>query len=178
MCGTGCGIVTYPDSFAAPDFEVYRLTTDAFPEWWRCSYERRGTICEASITKQVNGDYLLEIAVSGNDEFGYNELSAEIVAELLEQQGDRFDLIPMPPRILTAQEVDRMKNLFAELHINRDPPPFTLVCCRGIRLLQIHEWDDVRLGTHTYATSLIDYMDSAAIYGFLREFLPSEYSQP
>lgn len=175
---SGCGFATYPESFAAPEFEVYRLTTDAFPEWWRCSFEPSGTVCEATVTRSTNGEYVLELAVSSNTQFIYPELSPEIVAELTAQESALFDLTLLPPTTLTVQEVDQLKALFGDLHINRHPSPFTLVCCLGLRLLTIHRWDDVQLGTHTRPGVIIDYEDSEAIVRFLSGFVPADLSAP
>lgn len=175
---SGCGFATYPDSFAAPEFEVYRLTTDAFPDWWRCSFERSGTVCEATVTRSNNGEYVLELAVSSNTQFSYAELSPEIVAELAAQESALFDLPLLPPRTLTVQEVDQLKALFGDLHINRHPSPFTLVGYRGLRLLRVHRWDDVQLGTHTRDGTMVDLADSDAIIGSLSGFVPADMLAP
>lgn len=170
---SGCGIVAYPDSYAAPEFEVYQLTTAVFPEWWKCSFEPPGTICEATIIRNDNGEYVAELAVSSNNQFTYDdkseELSPDVLAELAEQE---IELIDLPPRLLTEQEVARMKALFSDLHINRHPSPFALVCCLGGRFLRVHRWDNIELGTHTYNGVMIDYLDSDAIVAFLGEFVP------
>lgn len=165
LYGCGCGIAVYPESYAAPDFDEYRLTTDAFPEYWKCSFERSGTICEATITRNDNGEYIAELAVSSNDQFGFADIPPGVL-------NDQFDLTYLPPRVLTEQEVDRMKALFSDLHINRHPSPFSIVCCFGVRMLRVHRWDDVQLATHTRDSARIDVADSVAIVGFLRELLP------
>ncbi len=165
-CGGGFGsIAVYPEAYAVPEFEEYRLTTDAFPTYWKCSLESSGTICEATITRNDNGAYVAELAVSSNDQFSYGEKPPGILDH-------QFDLIYLPPRILTEQEADRMDALFSDLHINRNPLPYSHVCCLGLRLQRVHRWDDVQLGTHTRDGAMIDFSDSSDIVGFLYELMP------
>ncbi len=171
---SGCGIVDYPEFFAAPEFEEYRLTTETFPDWWKCSYEPFGTICEATVTRNDNADYVVQLVVSSNNQHSYEELSELSPGDRNElvQESASLELTHLPPRVLTEQEADRMKALFSNLHINRHPSPFTLVCCLGGRLLRVHRWDDVQLGTHTHDGAMIDFLDSDAIVAFFGEFVP------
>lgn len=180
VCAGGCGFVEYPEEYAAPEFEVYRLTTDAYPDWWKCSYEAYGNICEATITRSENGEYVAEIAISNDrhHEYGYNNLSPELVSELEDQEPNLFDLAILPPRILTEQEVAQLQTLFGDLHINRLRSPFQIVCCLGLRLTRVHHWDDVVLSDHARRGAIIDYRDSGAIVTFLGELVQDEQSSP
>jgi hypothetical protein len=177
VCIAGCGIIEYPEAYSAPDFEVYRLTRDAVPDWWECAFERRGTVCEATITRTGDDHYVLELGVSSNDMFTWSEVSQEDIEELTDEERETLELTRLPTRALTDEEVVRMKVLFADLHVNRHPFPFNIVCCLGLRLEELHRWDDVELGTHTYDGVMIDFRDSGAIVSFLGEFVPDELSE-
>ncbi|MBU0507308.1 hypothetical protein KKH27_00535 [bacterium] len=155
----GCLYAFYPDTYDASDFGEFYYRFESDPP---CLGSRDATagyfrLCEAAITREAEGEYLLVLE-------GHT--------------GDSSDSHYLVERAMTGSEVEDMLALFRELHYNLHPQPFCAIPAAGIGFPESYEyvfrWDGFELVGYDCDRARLDWERGVDIYWFLISLLPED----
>jgi len=158
----GCFLATYPSTYDASAFEDFQFRQEVEPPCLESSSISEedpsysyGPVCEATITREASGQYIVLLGV--RTDF---------------QSGSPY----LPPRALTESEINRMLTLFAELRTNMHPRPFCNLPLAGDILGEIFvRWDDFELVTNDCDRARLDFRQVFSI-GLFLDSLVAGYS--
>ena len=168
LCGSlsvcGCFLAYYPDTYDASDFEEFQYRRESDPpclESPSTSEEdpdiRYGPVCEATITRQATGEYLVLLGV---------------------RTDYQSDSPYLPERAMTDSEVERMLAAFGELHINLHPQPFCIIPMAGSPTGEfVYRWDDLELVRTDCDRARLDWRQVGVIHRFLNSLVTTGLSE-
>ncbi len=147
-----------PDSLVPPDWlenscdpngveKPYDLSNfDEFEFGVRGTKRDEGIIYDAYITKQEDGQYLLQMTIVVSDD---------------PQSNDQYTLEELPERTLTEQEAQRMRQVFSAVRITTTPD---FQCCISHVWYNEVRWDDLETSSGpSCSDSEFDYMKRKAM---------------
>jgi hypothetical protein len=111
------------------DFEEFRVETSA----WNCCPATQGAVFDATIRREPNGTYTVEMRVVGEEQQGIGECSDDTMVQVCPTSdfanATCAPLIDVPLRDLTEEEVVGMRDLFRRVRIRTQPvsPCFPLL---------------------------------------------------
>ena len=92
----GCYFSFYPETYDASDFEEYRFRKESDPPCLERPASILSWVCEATITRQASGEYVVMMAI---------------------RPGERHPAPETVHRTMTDSEVERILAIFAQLRI-------------------------------------------------------------
>lgn len=156
----GC-FALYPETYDASGFEEFQYQVEFDPPCQEPSATSTVRTCEAAITRQTSGEYLVLLVFTVHD------------------QSDSPDTVQ---RTMTESEVQRMLELFGRLRINRNPQPFCKIIVPGtggdnsdVELL--YRWDDLELVLYDCDRPRLDWRLSPSILLFLGGLVTDSFDE-
>ena len=172
LAAAGCGVTGLSVPLDLSDFEEFRMETSA----WGCYPATQGAVFDATIRREPEGTYTVEMRLIGEGQEGIGECSDDTMVQVC-PTGDLADatcapLIEVPLRNLTEEEVVSMRDVFRRVWIRTQTvsPCFPLV----VDPLSYTEftWDDVRASDFICDSRYLPTESAAPILEFLSDLQP------
>lgn len=154
----GCYFSVYPETYDASDFKEYQFHKESDPPCLERPPSILSWVCESTITRQANGEYVVMMAI---------------------RPGERYPAPETVHRTMTDSEVEYLLAIFAQLRINRNPRPNCNFRLPGFPPSGeiFHRWDDLELLLWDCDRPRLDPEQGGEISTFLRSLATEQIDE-